>query len=182
MNATTNSTSSGKKKRIRPINVYLPSKTMREEFRKYAKERGLNLSKLMQHCVLERMGMEIDDEESVEELKSKIGELEERVHTLEMDVETRDRAISSFREELHEYQQKVKNDEPAPRNKLDKTLVQLLRNSTRQIPADDLPSLLGIEKDSDKMKSIMDNIDELFEVGLLKPHPSGYVWKRVKTK
>ena len=181
MGKTNNSTTQKQhKKRIRR-DVYLPSEVMEKQFIKYAQGRGLSLSKLFQICVLERMTM-VKDEESVEELKSKLSELEEMIQGLKGDVETKERAILSYKAELEEYQKKGEIDESPQRQKLDGDLIALLRNSTNPIKAEELPSLLSIEKDSDKMKSIMDNIYELAELGLIKFKPKGWVWKKIKSK
>jgi len=162
----------------RKVDVYPPSLVMRDRWKQAADKKEMTLSKF----VIESVENQIREEKeysSRSELLKKIDALQEENIELRRKKNQQNIVIDKLQEELQVYRMQPFLEEGFKGvRRIEKRLVDLLREKT-SVRADDLYKELGVNpRNSDAMKAISKELQRLERYGLVTMTHEGWKWKR----
>ncbi|MFH0748571.1 MAG: hypothetical protein V1915_01415 [Candidatus Bathyarchaeota archaeon] len=162
----------------RAIYVYLPSVEQKNRWVEYAEKQGASISKFVAEHVEDSL-RQVEDSSyrSREELLREVRELKEQLERGGKEKRVLEIALDRLEEELRRYRAQPFLDENfvgVRRYQLE--LVGLLRDST-VISSEELLSRLGINpSESEAVKAVSKQLENLETYGLVKSSPKGWRW------
>ena len=163
--------------RERRVDVYLDSIDRKERWSRIAEEEGDSLSKFVQKCVeyaIEKGGPDFGE---LGEESKKIRELEAELRNLRKDVKQKEIVIEKLESELKHHQVAPFLEENFEgRRQYDRELIDVLQAADR-ITGEELLKRLNIEPtQTDLVKGINTQLQQLEEYGLVRSTAKGWVW------
>jgi len=162
----------------RSIYVYLPSVDMVRNWKKKAKKAGISISKFVIENVENCIRESDEDFSPRSDLLEKVKKLEEENSELRKRNKILDKAIDNLESELRHYRTRpfLENDFSGFR-KYEKDLIELFK-SRKKVTSYELLDALGIDpKDSDVVKAINRQLENLGGYGLIEVIVGGWRWK-----
>ena len=162
----------------RAVYVYLPSVEQANRWKELAEKHGLSISKF----VVEHVENSIQQEEDPEykprgELINKIRELSDEIKELSSDNRQKRVVLDKLEGELRRYRAEpfLENDFVGTR-KYDQEIVNVLRKGVF-VRNDDLLDILGIDpRESEFVRAVSRQLENLESYGLVSPTPRGWRW------
>ena len=162
----------------RAVYVYLPSVEQANRWKELAEKHGLSISKF----VVEHVENSIQQEEDPEykprgELINKIRELSDEIKELSSDNRQKRVVLDKLESELRRYRAEpfLENDFTGTR-KYDQEIVNVLRKGVF-VRNDDLLDILGIDpRESEFVRAVSRQLENLESYGLVSPTPRGWRW------
>jgi hypothetical protein len=161
----------------RAIYVYLPSQEMVKEWKTLAEKAGVSTSKFVQEHVENSLAQEKEEQfiprtKLIKQLKA----LEEENSKLRADNEMLRRAYERLDQELKHYRAKPFLEEFRGPRTYERELIKILKEH-KQIDSDALLKTLSINpKDSDLVKAISKQLENLETYGLIEATLGGWRW------
>lgn len=161
----------------RAIYVYLPSEEMAEEWKKLAKEAGVSVSKFVQEHVENSLRQEKDKKfVSRANLIKKIEELQEENKKLRETNRILKAAYEKLEEELKHYRAKPFLELQEGSRFYEKELVKVLKEK-KKVSNEELLEILGVNpKQTELIKAISRQLQNLEAYGLVEPTFDGWRW------
>ena len=170
----------GKSKRLkeRSIYVYLPSVEMTDEWKKSAEKQKVSVSKFVTEHVLNSLKQE-DEPAYVSraELVKQTREKDEEIRRLRKENSLFKQLAEKLDNELKRYRaQPFLDEEFQGIRSYDKDLIKLLKNKS-SIDSDKLLEVLNIDpKESEQVKAVKRQLENLESYGLIEVTPRGWRW------
>lgn len=162
----------------RRVDVYVDSLDRKERWTKQADEADESLSQFVQQCVeyaIERGGPDFTE---LGEESKQIQELEEEVRDLRQDIKQKEIVIEKLESELKEYRTQpfVSGGDFEGRRQYDQELIEELQRADR-IDGNELLRRLDIDPaNTDLVKAVDSQLQQLENFGLVRSTPQGWVW------
>ena len=161
----------------RAIYVYLPSHEMVKEWKDLAEKQGISISKFVIEHVENSLGQEEPSYLSRADLLRRMRELEEEGSKLKEDNHMLRLVIERLDDELKHYRAKPFLEEFRGIRGYEKELIDVLKKKGT-IGSDEILDALGIDpKDSDLVKAVSTQLENLEAYGLIETMPRGWRWK-----
>ena len=158
----------------RAIYVYLPSEEMAEEWKKLAKESGVSISKFVQEHVENSLRQEKG--KKFVYLIKKIEELQEENKKLREENRILKAAYEKLEEELKHYRAKPFLELQEGSRFYEKELVKVLKEK-KKVSNEELLEILGVNpKQTELIKAISKQLQNLEAYGLVEPTFDGWRW------
>lgn len=161
----------------RRVDVYLDSLDRKERWSQLAEEADESLSKFVQQCVEYAIEQGGPDFAELGERGKKIQELEQQVKELRDEVKQKDIVIDKLEADLQRYRMGpfLDGDFEGVRE-YDQELIEILKDSGR-VSSDELIRRLGVDQtDSEVMKGINAQLEQLESYGLVSHSNRGWMW------
>lgn len=161
----------------RRVDVYVDTIDRKERWARVAEEEGESLSQFVQQCVEYALEQGGPDFTELGEESKRIQELEEEVNDLRQDVKQKEIVIEKLESELKKHRtEPFTEDEFEGRRKYDQDLIEELQRADR-ITGDELLRRLDIDpSDTNLVKGLNSQLQQLEEFGLVRSTPQGWVW------
>lgn len=162
----------------RRVDVYLDTLDRKERWTEFADEADQSLSKFIQHCVeyaLEKGG---PDYAGLGEESQKIEELQVEVRELRNDIKQKDIVIEKLESEIR--QMRVKpflEEEFEGTREYDRELIEVLQSSDRVTGTEILTRLDIDPMETDLVKGVNRQLEQLEQYGLVQSTAQGWVWR-----
>ncbi|MFB6310848.1 MAG: hypothetical protein ABEH64_06665 [Salinirussus sp.] len=161
----------------RRVDVYVDTIDRKERWSRIADEEDESLSQFVQQCVeyaIEKGGPDFTE---LGEESKRIQELEEEVSELRRDVKQKEMVIEKLEAELTELRTKPFTEEEFEgRRKYDEEMIDELQRADR-ISGDELLRRLNVDpSDTEVVKGINTQLQQLEEYGLVRSTPKGWEW------
>lgn len=161
----------------RRVDVYVDSLERKERWSQIADEEGDSLSKFVQKCVEYALEQGGPDYAKLGEESKQIQELEQEVSDLRKDRKQKEIVIEQLESELTQHRMEpFLDDEYEGRRQYDQELIELLQTSD-SITGKTLLRRLEIDPtDTELVKGVDSQLQQLEDYGLVKNTSSGWVW------
>lgn len=162
----------------RRVDVYVDTIDRKERWSRIAEEKDESLSQFVQQCVEYAIEQGGPDFTELGEESKQIQELEEEVRELRQDVKQKQIVIEKLESELKELRtQPFTEDEFEGRRQYDQELIEELQRADR-ITGDELLRRLNIDPvETELVKGVNTQLQQLEDYGLVRSTPQGWVWK-----
>ena len=161
----------------RAIYVYLPSHEMVREWKDLAEKQGVSISKFVIEHVEDSLRKEEPSYLSRAELLKRLRELEGESSKLKEDNRMLRLVIERLDDELKRYRAKPFLEEFRGIRGYENELIDVLKRKGT-IGSDEILDVLGIDpKDSELVKAISNQLENLEAYGLIEAMPRGWRWK-----
>ncbi len=161
----------------RAIYVYLPSHEMVREWKELAEKQGVSISKFVIEHVEDSLRKEEPSHLSRVDILKRMRELEEEGSKLKEDNRMLRLVIERLDDELKHYRAKPFLEEFRGIRGYEKELIELLKRKGT-IGSDEILGVLGIDpKDSELVKAVSIQLENLEAYGLIEAMPKGWRWK-----
>ncbi len=164
----------------RAIYVYLPSLDWKKRWEEHASKQGVSISKFVIEQVENSLRQEEDPSyKSRGELWNEVKKLKERVAVVEREKHVLEVAMDRLEEELRRYRAQPFLDENfVGVRHYQKELVDLLKEG-QALNSDEILSRLRIEPtESEALKAISKQLENLEAYGLVQSSPKGWKWRK----
>lgn len=161
----------------RRVDVYVDSIDRKKRWARIADEEGESLSKFVQQCVEFAIEQGGPDFAQLGEEAKRIQDLEEEVQNLRQDVKQKQIVIDKLESEVKHHRTKPFLEEDFEgRRTYDQELIEELKRADR-IPGDELLRRLDIDPtETEIVKGINTQLEQLEDYGLVRSTPKGWVW------
>jgi len=163
----------------RAIYVYLPSVEQKERWQKHAERLGASISKFVIEYVENSLRQEEEpDYKSRSDLWKENSELKQRINDLGKKKRILETVVDRLEQELRRYRAKpFLEEEFQGLRGYEKELITLLK-SQDAVTSDQILSHLGVDpSESDAVKGVSKQLENLEAYGLVKSSPRGWKWK-----
>lgn len=162
----------------RAIYVYLPSRKMAKEWKDKAKGAGISISKFVIENVENGIRRHEEGFTPRVDLIDRVKKLEEENVELRKKNRILDKAIDNLQSELRYYRAKPFLEENFTGfRKYEKDLIELFRDR-KKVMSNEILDTLGINpKESDTVKAINKQLENLERYGVIEPIAGGWKWK-----
>lgn len=161
----------------RRVDVYLDSLERKERWQELAEEADESLSKFVQRAVEYAVEMGGPDFSDVGERSEKIQELQEEVRELRQDIKQKDIVIEKLESELRRHRlEPFTEDDFEGTRQYDQDLIEILQSSDR-VKGDEILRRLDIDpSQSDLVKAVDNQLEQLESYGLVTSTSKGWRW------
>lgn len=175
-----------KELRERSVQVYLPSRDLKDDWKEAADEQGLSLSEWVQEAVrtyLKRYH-EGETESAFSRLQKDLDDAEDRVAQLEQRLREKDALVEKLEKDLQTYRDEAYADAPRPgHRRYDRRLVEFLRSHRdtdgEQKTATEEQILRRLDVDDDDaetVQTVATQLRQLKSLGAVETTPRGWRW------
>jgi predicted RNase H-like nuclease (RuvC/YqgF family) len=161
----------------RRVDVYVDTIDRKKRWTEHADEADESLSQFVQQCVEYAIEQGGPDFTELGEESKEIQELEEQVSDLQQDIKQKEIVIEKLESELKALRSKPFRDEDYEgQREYDQELIEELQRADR-ITGDELLRRLDVDpSDTEVVKGVDQQLQQLEDYGLVRSTPQGWVW------